>query len=120
MKPTGTYKLSHRGHARRWLRAMGPSIAPDPIDGFLERLAQSEQRVRRLLESLRCEILEAGGGPNLRIRRVFQTPREIFRLELTRPELGYQRTTFLDRDALEELLDADEVRQVVETGSLGQ
>jgi hypothetical protein len=120
MKPTGTYKLSHRGRAPRWLRAVGSSISPDPIDGFLEGIARSEHRVRRILESLRDEILEGGGGPNLRIRRVFQTPREIFRLELTRPELGYQRTTFLDRDALEELLGADEVRQVIETGSLGQ
>jgi hypothetical protein len=120
MKPTGSYKLSHRPRAPHWLRAVGPVISRDPIDGFLERVARSESRVRRILDSLRSEILEGGGGSNLRIRRVFQTPREIFRLELTLPELGYQRTTFLDRDALEELLAADEVREVVETGSLGQ
>ena len=73
----------------------------------------------RLLASLRDEILEGGGGPNLRIRQVFQTPREIYRVELELPALGYQRTTFLDRDALEELLEADEVREAVETAALG-
>ncbi len=118
MKPTGTYKLTHRGRTR-WTPAVAAPVAQDPTDGFLERLAQDEQRVRRLIESLRREIVEAGGGPNLRIRRVFQTPREIYRLELTLPELGYQRTTFLERDALEELLETDEVREVVETGCLG-
>jgi hypothetical protein len=68
---------------------------------------------------LRREILEGGGGKNLRIRRVFQTPREIYRLELERPELGYQRTTLLDRDALEELLEADGVGELVRKSAAG-
>ena len=63
--------------------------------------------------------MEGGEGAHLRIRQVFQTPREIYRLELELPELGYQRTTLLDRDALEELLEADDVREVVETATLG-
>jgi hypothetical protein len=46
---------------------------------------------------------------------VFKTPREIYRLELELPEFGYQRTTLLDREALEELLEADDVREAVET-----
>ena len=65
------------------------------------------------------EILEGGGGTNLRIRQVFETPREIYRLELELPELAYLRTTFLDRDALEELLAADDVRELVEGATLG-
>jgi hypothetical protein len=46
----------------------------------------------------------------VRARRGFDTPREIFRLEIESPGLGYQRTTLLDRDALEELLAIDAVR----------
>jgi hypothetical protein len=40
-------------------------------------------------------------------------------LELELPELAYLRTTFLDRDALEELLEADDVRSLVEGSTLG-
>lgn len=120
MKPHGTYKLAYR-------RAAGRALAPEPavgprstsLDALLDGFARREHRERRLLESLRNEILEGGGGANLRIRRVFKNPREIFRLELELPDLGYQRTTFLDRDALEELLEADDVREVVESGILG-
>jgi hypothetical protein len=50
---------------------------------------------------------------NLRIRRVFRTPREIYRLEFNIPDREYQRTTLLDRDALEELLEVDEVRAII-------
>jgi hypothetical protein len=95
MRPRGTYKIANRGGA---------------LDAFLDPLLNSERRVQRILESLRSEIVEAGNGRSLRIRQVFRTPREIYRLELELPELGYQRTTLLDRDALEELLEADEVR----------
>ena len=123
MKPHGTYKLRYRQAAR--LQPLEPTLrsttaeAVAGADGFLARLARSEHWVSRILASLRDEILEGGGGSNLRIRRVFQSPREVYRLELGRPQRGYQRTPFLDRDALEELLDADEVREVVETASLG-
>ncbi len=68
---------------------------------------------RRELYRLRNEILEGGSADQVRIRRVFSNPREIFRLELEMPELGYQRTTLLDRDALEELLAWDDVRALV-------
>ena len=88
-------------------------------DGCLASLARREHRVRRILASLREEILEGGSGGNLRIRRVFQTPHELYRLEIELPKLGYQRTTLLDRDTLEELLEADDVREVVEAAALG-
>ncbi len=102
MSARGAFKIAHR--ARNF-------------DAFADPLGPSERRVQRILESLRNEILD-GGGSNLRIRRVFRTPREIYRLELELPELGYQRTTLLDRDALEELLEADGVRAVVRTSTL--
>src|SRR5262245_40225239 len=73
-------------------------------DPFLRR----SRRIARLLDSLRLEIQD--GTTTVRARRVFETPREIFRLEIASPDLGYQRTTLLDRDALEELLEVDAVR----------
>jgi len=127
MKPYGTYKIRHQRRApwRDTTTDEGFETAPLPrplrprassdADAFLARLARSEHRVRRILDSLRNEIVGAGGAPSLRIRQVFETPREIYRLELELPELGYQRTTLLDREALEELLEADDVRAAVET-----
>ncbi len=103
MKARGNYKIVKRGRA---------------LDVFLDPITRSELRAQRVLASLRSEILEGGGGRTLRIRRVFRTPREIFRLELQLPELGYHRTTLLDRDALEELLEAEEIREVVRSCAL--
>ncbi len=104
MKQRGAYKIASRHRA---------------FDDYLDATLRSERRVQRIIESLRSEIVGGGGGSRLRIRRVFQNPREIYRLELELPELGYQRTTLLDRDALEELLAADDVRAVVRTSVLG-
>ena len=103
MKPRGTYKIANRGRA---------------LDALLDPITRSEMRSQRILQSLRDEIVGGGNGQTLRIRRVFRTPREIYRLELELPELGYQRTTLLDRDALEELLEADEVREIVRAVAL--
>lgn len=103
MKPRGTYKITNRGRS---------------LDALIDPISRSEMRCQRIVESLRDEILGGGHGPNLRIRQVFRTPREIFRLELEIPELGYQRTTLLDREALEELLAVDEVRELVSSSPL--
>ena len=112
MKQRGAYKIGRRSENR--------SLFIDADAPFVDPMPRSEYRMQRILESLRSEILEAGGGENLRIRMVIQNPREIYRLELELPELGYQRTTLLDRDALEELLSADDVREVVSGASLGR
>ncbi len=115
MRPRGTFRISRRGQLGR---GRSPVDGFDPIaDAYLA--LRGDRRLRRILESLRSEIVECGAGRNLRIRQVFQTPREIYRLELELPELGYQRTTLLDRDALEELLEADDVRAVVRASALG-
>jgi hypothetical protein len=87
------------------------------FDAYLDPSARSARRVRRIVSSLRNEIVE-GGGDCLRIRRVFTNPREIYRIELELPELGYQRTTLLDRSALEELLAAEEVRSLLRSSPL--
>jgi hypothetical protein len=58
-------------------------------------------------------ILEGDEDQSLRIRQVFQKPKEIFRIEIDQPEQNCQRTTLLDRDALEELLATDGIRDRV-------
>ena len=103
MKPPGAFKISSRQRA---------------FDAYVDSAVQQTHRTQRILESLRNEILEGGDGANLRIRRIFQNPREIYRLELQLPELGYHRTTLLDRDALEELLAAEDVRAIVRRSNL--
>ena len=98
MKPRGTYKIANRARS---------------LDALVDPISRSEMRCQRIVESLRDEILGGGHGQNLRIRQIFRTPREIYRLELELPELGYQRTTLLDREALEELLEEEGVREAV-------
>ena len=68
----------------------------------------------RIVESLRNQIVAGGDDQLLRIRRVFDGPREIYRIEIEVPGLCYQRTTLLDGDALEELLAHTEVRDLVD------
>lgn len=97
MQQPGAFKI------RRQRPPFGPAADPTGRDG----------RAQRILDSLRAEILEAAEPRSLRIRRVFQWPREVYRLELEVPALGYQRTTLLDRDALEDLLATDDVRSRV-------
>lgn len=120
MKPRGAYKIRYqRREAASGALVDEPLVAPRGVqtgaaagaDDFLARLARSERRSRRILESLRSEIVEGGG--QLRIRQVFETPREIYRIEIELPEMGYQRTTLLDRDALESLLAEEAVQQAV-------
>ena len=97
MRPPGTFKL--HGRARR--AAFG-EFGPD---------AAYASRCDRIVDSLRNQILESNEDQSLRIRQVFEVPKEIYRIEIERPEQGYQRTTLLDRDALEDLLATDDVRE---------
>lgn len=103
MQPRGSFKI-----AKRKQRS---DVLLDPLSGI-------ELRAQRIVDSLRAQIAEGGPEQSLRIRQVFRTPREIYRLELSLPELGYMRTTLLDRDALEELLADEEVRELVEASPL--
>lgn len=97
MRPPGTFKLF--GRARRTgLAACGPHAAV-------------ATRSDRIVDSLRSQILETDEPQSLRIRQVFAEPQEVFRIEIERPEYAYQRTTLLDRDALEDLLATDDVRE---------
>lgn len=102
MQPRGAYKIASRNRALE--------LYDDPS-------VRSARRVQRILSSLRAQIVE-GGGEGIRIRRVIKDPREIYRLELELPEVGGWRTTLLDRSALEQLLEAEEVRALVRTSAL--
>ena len=117
MKPHGTYKLIHRARRRcdapGSLRA-GSGSASARGEALLARVAASEARLQRLLDSLRREITDNEEGVEVRVRQVFSSPRSIYRVELSLPELGYQRVTLLEEDALEELLMDDDVRAQVE------
>ena len=98
MKPHGTYRLF--GSARQ----RGGS-SPAALTGAL--------RTQRIIDSLRFEISNNQQIEAVRIRQIFSTPREIFRIELEVPDMKYQRTTLIDRDALEELLEVEEICALV-------
>ena len=80
----------------------------DPLGGGLPRY-------QKIVESLRQEIVQGCEGAELqiRIRQVFFTPREIYRIELEVPQMSYLRTTLLDRDALEDLLETPGIRDLL-------
>ena len=98
MQPPGAFKIQSR---RRNVVA----------SGYLDPLGHGISRSQRIVDSLRDQILD--GGQNLRIRRVFDEPRAVYRIELDLPGMKYQRITLLDGDALEELLEIEEVRSRV-------
>ncbi len=109
VRPPGAYKIRTRSAQER-----GGESSNAPF-GSLEDFPGSDCRTQRVIESLRHEIATGGAHSLLRIRMVFENPREIYRVEIERPELGYHRTTLLERDALEELLAADEVRAAIQS-----
>lgn len=111
MKPYGTYKIRYQQARRAY--AVEPD-GDDPIETLLARVVGAERRTERIVESLCDEIREGGDAVSLRVRRIFSSPREIFRIELDRPDLGYQRTTLLGREALESLLEVDDVREALD------
>jgi hypothetical protein len=96
VKIPGTYKLA--GRSRSYEAQLHPAL-------------RAARRVQRILDSLRHELAGEGGCGQVRVRRILSEPVEVFRLELERPELSYQRVTLLDRDCLEELLELDGVRE---------
>lgn len=102
MSSPGGYKIASRNRS---------------FEAYLDPSVRSARRVQRIVSSLR-EQIAAGGCEALRIRCVLRDPREIYRLELDVPEIGMSRVTLLDREALEQLLQHDEVRARVRPGGL--
>jgi len=64
--------------------------------------AGADRRVRAILSSIQQDVFDGGRA---RVRQILQSPRELFRVEVEREEMSYQRTTILDRDALEALIE---------------
>jgi hypothetical protein len=113
MRPPGSFKIARRhrlGNNGSRVNSAATPCHTLPLS--------DEDPSQRLLDSLRNEILEGGEAGNLRIRCVFRSPREIYRLEIKIPEREYQRTTLLDRDTLEELLETDEIRAIIGADAL--
>ena len=103
MNRHGSFKLTYR--------------SPATEASYLDPLGRGLGRAQRIVDSLRCQILDGSPEQALRIRQIFSTPREIFRVEIVEGELNYSRTTLLDRDALEDLLETEGVRERVLEGS---
>jgi hypothetical protein len=113
MRPPGSFKIAR--HQRLGRNASGASQAATSCRHLP---LSDEDRSQRVLDSLRSQILEGGETGNLRVRCVFRSPREIYRLEIEIPERDYHRATLIDRDALEELLETDEVRAIIGADAL--
>ena len=64
--------------------------------------AGAERRVRAILMSIQRDLFDGGTA---RVRQILSSPRELYRVEVEREEMSYQRTTILDRDALEALIE---------------
>ena len=62
----------------------------------------AERRVRAILMSIQRDLFDGGTA---RVRQILSSPRELYRVEVEREEMSYQRTTILDRDALEALIE---------------
>ncbi len=84
----GSFRLAHQQRSYE--------LYVDPWDGVAER------RLRRILASIQQDIDEGGTAS---VRQILKSPRELYRIELERPDMAYQRTTILDRDALTTLLE---------------
>ncbi len=61
-----------------------------------------DSRVLRILQSIQTDLDEGG---ICRVRQILKGPHELYRLELERPDMSYERTTILDRDTLTQLLE---------------
>lgn len=63
----------------------------------------ADRRVRAIIASIQEDV---GMGGTATVRMIIDSPEaELFRIELDRPDMAYQRTTILTRDALETLLE---------------
>ncbi len=62
----------------------------------------SGRRICRIIDSIHSDL---DNGGTCRVRQILKSPRELYRLELQRPDMSYERTTILDREALTQLLE---------------
>lgn len=65
-------------------------------------LAIGGRRLRSILSSIQRDV-DAGGIA--RVRQILASPRELYRIEVERVDMAYQRTTVMGREALILLLE---------------
>ncbi len=75
---------------------------PNGVELYRDPDARTAHRVRGVLDSLHSDIR---AGSRVRVRRVLSGPVDVYRLELERSELACRRTTLLDGDTFETLLE---------------
>lgn len=78
------------------------SNQPPGLRAGLDPWAGAQRRVRAILSSIQQDLSEGGTA---RVRQILSSPRELYRVEVEREEWSYLRTTILDRDALEALIE---------------
>ncbi len=78
------------------------------FEAYLDPGTRAARRVERILDSLRRQITDQ--DCSVRVRQVISEPQALYRLEIETEELAVQRTTLLSGDALDVLLEAEEVR----------
>lgn len=78
------------------------SNQPREFDAGMDPWAGTQRRVRAILSSIQRDLFEGGRA---RVRQILSSPRELYRVEVEREEWAYQRTTILDREALEALIE---------------
>ena len=94
-RPPGSFKIANQ---RRSLEYGPERGQPDE---------RRSHRVRRIIDSIHSDLDQGGQA---RVRQIVRDPRELYRLELELPEMGYQRTTILDRETLAALLEGADQR----------
>ena len=61
-----------------------------------------ERRLRRILSSIQRDVDEGGTA---RVRQILSGPRELYRVEVERPDMAYLRTTVMGAEALALLIE---------------
>ncbi len=61
-----------------------------------------ERRLRRILSSIQRDVDEGGTA---RVRQILGGPRELYRVEVERPDMAYLRTTVMGAEALALLIE---------------
>ena len=77
----------------------------DRDERWLERRSPEswhERRLRRILTSIARDVDEGGTA---RVRQILGGPRELYRVEVERPDMAYLRTTVMGADALAMLIE---------------
>lgn len=98
MQETGRFKLRSRNRA---------------FEAYENPACRRMRRDARWIDALCKEILSVGEAGRVRLRQIVAAPAALYRLELDRPDLAYQRIALLDAESVRVLLHDEAVRSVV-------